>query len=147
MEYLLVFIILMLATLLYVTNMQAAKKSVTFDPVVRVEHIPPTPPVHPAPYKVYKPPGPQQMGVVKGENGEILPLYGEQSYAHRDRYHYYTVTPGNQAYSLPVHVDERDCTDDIGCQELYGNDAEKLQITGMDGEFTPVIYRNKFYGY
>mgnify|MGYP001480634701 CR=1 FL=1 len=100
-----------------------------------------TPEFRPPPEKVYKPSMFQQMGLLTKDDGTILPLYGKESTAHRDRYNYYTTTTGNQVYSLPISHDNRDCTEDIGCGEFYGN--ENVSVTGMDGTFSTQIYRNK----
>ena len=100
-----------------------------------------TPEFRPPPEKVYKPPVFQQMGLLTKEDGTILPLYGKESSFHRDRYNYYTTTPGNQVYSLPIMHKDKDCTEDIGCGEFYGN--EQVSVTGMGDEFTTKIYRNK----
>ena len=91
------------------------------------------------PIKEYKPAHVQQMGVLLGENNETLPLYGKEVRGRRDRYHYYTVTPGDQMYSLPVSMGERDCMDDIGCQEIYGN--ETVNILGQSGDYSAKLYR------
>jgi len=91
------------------------------------------------PIKEYKPAHVQQMGVLLGENNETLPLYGKEVRGRRDRYHYYTVTPGDQMYSLPVSMGERDCMDDIGCQEIYGN--ETVNVMGQSGDFSAKLYR------
>lgn len=92
----------------------------------------------PPPYKTYKPPQYQQMGLLIKES-DVLPLYGRQTRAYRDNYNYYTTTPGEQAYSLPIYYKDRDCTEDIGCQELYG--GEDVTITGREGAYTTTIYR------
>ena len=91
-----------------------------------------------APIKKYKPGYTQQVGVLVGDD-ETLPIYSREVRGRRDRYHYYTVTPGNQQYSLPLTIGDRDCMDDIGCQELYGNEA--VNVLGEDGEFSAKIYR------
>ena len=91
------------------------------------------------PIKEYKPSYVQQMGVLIGENNETLPLYGKEVRGRRDSYHYYTVTPGEQMYSLPVTMGERDCMDDIGCQEIYGN--ETVNVLGQTGNYTAKLYR------
>jgi hypothetical protein len=91
------------------------------------------------PIKRYKPGYMQQMGLVVGPNEETLPLYGKEVRGRRDRYHYYTTTPGEQVYPVPVSVDGRECTDDIGCQELYGN--ETVSVLGKTGSFTAKMYR------
>lgn len=94
------------------------------------------------PYKEYKPPRFQQMGVLTKDDGTILPLYGKQTHAHRDRYNYYTTTPGNQAFALPLSFQQRDCTEDLGCQEFFGK--ENVDVTGM-GNFTVNKYNTKIF--
>ena len=91
------------------------------------------------PIKQYKPGYMQQMGILTSENGETLPLYGKEVRGRRDRYHYYTTTGGENLYPIPVSHDGRDCIDDIGCQELYGN--ESVTVTGKDGSFDVKMYR------
>lgn len=91
------------------------------------------------PIKKYKPGYMQQMGLLIGPNEETLPLYGKEVRGRRDRYHYYTNTPGEQVYPIPVSVDGRECMEDIGCQELYGN--ETVSVLGKTGSFTVKMYR------
>ena len=91
------------------------------------------------PIKEYKPGYVQQMGVLVGTDEETLPLYGKEVRGRRDQYHYYTTTPGDQVYSLPVTIDNRDCMDDIGCRELYGN--ETVSVLGQTGSFQAKLYR------
>ena len=90
------------------------------------------------PIKQYKPGHMQQMGVLVGE-GETLPLYGKEVRGRRDRYHYYTTTGGENLYPLPVSHNARDCMEDIGCEELYGN--ETVSVTGKTGSFGVNMYR------
>tara|TARA_B110001450_G_scaffold244533_1_gene256771 strand:+ start:1007 stop:1480 length:474 start_codon:yes stop_codon:yes gene_type:complete len=91
------------------------------------------------PIKQYKPGRMQQMGVLVSEGGETLPLYGKEVRGRRDRYHYYTTTGGENLYPIPVTYDGRDCVDDIGCQELYGN--ESVAVTGKTDSFDVKMYR------
>ena len=91
------------------------------------------------PIKEYKPGHIQQMGVLVGENEETLPIYGKEVRGRRDRYNYYTTTPGDQVYSLPITIDNRDGMDDIGCQEIYGN--ESVSVLGQTGSFQAKLYR------
>ena len=55
-----------------------------------------------APIKKYKPGHTQHMGLLIGTNNETLPLYGREVRGHRDRYHYYTTTSGENLYPLTV---------------------------------------------
>ena len=91
------------------------------------------------PIKQYKPGHMQQMGILVGGEGETLPLYGKEVRGRRDRYHYYTTTGGENLYPIPVSHDGRDCVDDIGCQELYGN--ETVTVTGKTDSFNVKMYR------
>jgi len=91
------------------------------------------------PIKQYKPRRVQQMGILLGPDDETLPIYGKEVRGRRDRYHYYTTTPGDQIYSLPITHDNRDCMDDIGCQEFYGN--ETVSVLGQTGSFQTKLYR------
>jgi hypothetical protein len=115
--------------------------------VVYVNEKPSAPEIRPPPYKNYKPKEYQQVGILLGTN-ETLPLYGKPSYAYNSRWNYYTTTPGQQIYPLPVSYEGRDCTEDIGCNEMYDN--QSVEITGRSEPFTTKIYRtvnNGFTGY
>ena len=90
------------------------------------------------PIKQYKPGYMQQMGILTS-NGETLPLYGKEVRGRRDRYHYYTTTGGENLYPLPVAYNGRDCMEDIGCEELYGN--ESVSVTGKTGSYAVKLYR------
>src|SRR5210317_46972 len=91
------------------------------------------------PIKEYKPGHIQQMGVLVGENEETLPIYGKEVRGRRDQYHYYTSTPGDQIYSIPVTVGDRDCMEDLGCRELYGN--ESVNVLGKAAPYQAKLYR------
>lgn len=91
------------------------------------------------PIKKYKPGYFQQIGILTNETGETLPLYGREVRNRRDRYHYHTTTQGDQVYPIPVSIDGRECTEDIGCPELYG--GETVTVFGKDTPFTVKTYR------
>ena len=119
-------------------------------PIVVYNNVPQPPPqpIHTRapefrgpPIKQYKPSKFQQMGLLTSENGDTLPLYGRESRTHRDRYHYYTTTPGQQIYPIPISVEGRDCSEDIGCPEFYGK--ETASVLGKDGNYTANIYRTE----
>lgn len=105
---------------------------------VNKEPIVSLPEARPPPYKDYRPMEYQQIGILLGTN-ETLPLYGKPSYAYNSRWNYYTTTPGQQIYPLPVSYEGRDCTEDIGCNEMYDN--QPVNITGRSEPFTTKIYR------
>ena len=135
-----VFVILVSIILYQLSNPVVVKKQVPVGVPVEVPvQIPVEREYRKPPVKEYKPGYVQQMGVLVGPDDETLPLFGKEVRGRRDRYHYYTVTPGEQMYSLPVKHDTRDCMDDIGCQELYGN--ETVSVLGQTGSFQTKLYR------
>ena len=81
----------------------------------------------------------QSMGIVKTNDGKLLPLYGRRSLSSRDRYNYYTRTDTYNPIPMPVTIKGRDCQDQVGCPELYDGDHVKLSATDQTGEVT--IYR------
>jgi len=91
------------------------------------------------PIREYKPNTYKQVGLLVGEDSDIYPIYGRPSYAYNNRWNYYTTTKGHQVYPLPISNGDRNCTEDIGCDELYGN--ENISILGKTGNFKPTIYR------
>jgi hypothetical protein len=133
-------LVLLFVVLYQLYNPTVVKEQVAIEVPVEVPvQIPVEKEFRKPPIKEYKPGYVQQMGVLVGPDEETLPLFGKEVRGRRDRYHYYTVTPGEQIYSLPVTHDNRDCMDDIGCQELYGN--ESVSVLGQGGAFQAKLYR------
>ena len=95
------------------------------------------------PIKKYKPDHIQQVGVLTSPNQETLPLYGKETRRHRDRYHYYTTTGGENLYPIPVSYKNNSCMDDNGCNELINN--ESVTVLGKTGNFTVNLYKNENY--
>lgn len=85
----------------------------------------------------------QVMGVLKGEDGEMKPLYGRRTGSSRDRYNYYTRTDTYNPVPLPLHYKRRDCQDDTGCEELMDGDELKIGPTGEKVKAT--MYRVNSY--
>ena len=90
-----------------------------------------------------------QLGILTRENGEsmILPLMGRRCSSGRDKYQYYTMTntAGNINTKLPVSVKGRSCSSDMGCDEIYNNDA--VYVEGYNDTFRATIYENALYSY
>jgi hypothetical protein len=78
----------------------------------------------------------QQMGVISGEDGKILPLYGRRTGARSDRFNYYTRTDTYNPVALPIAHKKRDCQDGVGCDELMNGDEVKLGATGQHAKVT-----------
>jgi hypothetical protein len=68
----------------------------------------------------------QQLGMLVSKDiaevtPVLLPLFGRKLYS-RDRWEYYTASPEYHMWKLPVMVKNRDCQDDVGCDEIYNGD-------------------------
>ena len=81
----------------------------------------------------------QSLGVIKTGDGQVLPLYGRRTASRSDRFQYYTRTDTYNPVQLPVRYKNRDCQDDIGCEELFDGEKVKMAATGEEGVAT--LYR------
>lgn len=81
----------------------------------------------------------QSMGVIKMEDGAILPLYGRRTAARSDRFQYYTRTDTYNPVQLPLNYKRRDCQDDVGCEELFDGEGVRVAATNQKGTVT--VYR------
>ena len=81
----------------------------------------------------------QSMGIVKTTDGTLLPLYGRRCISSRERYNYYSRTDSYNPLPIPVHMQGRDCQDQVGCPELFNGDQVRLATLDQMGEVT--IYR------
>lgn len=81
----------------------------------------------------------QQMGLLKQQDGKLLPLYGRRVASRADRFNYYTRTDTYNPVQLPLQFQRKDCQDPVGCQELFDGDKVKIRPTGE--EATATLYR------
>ena len=81
----------------------------------------------------------QQMGLLKGNDGKLLPLYGRRVASRSDRFNYYTRTDTYNPIQLPINYKKKDCQDPVGCQELFDGDSVTLSPTGETA--TATLYR------
>lgn len=89
-----------------------------------------------------EPPEYQQVGILKGGGEDnIKPLYGRQTYRGSKQWNYFTSLDSHLATKVPIYVEEKDCTDDRGCTEIYKNDSVKF---GEGGEsYSAAIYNTE----
>ena len=78
----------------------------------------------------------QQMGVITGADGKVLPLYGRRTAPRSDRFNYYTRTDTYNPVALPVSFKKKDCQDGLGCTEVMNGDEIKLAATGDHAKVT-----------
>jgi len=85
----------------------------------------------------------QQVGVLYNTNPEgdskVLPLFGRPTYAGSQKWNYYTNTDGYNPIKLSLQLGNRDCLDQVGCNEI--NDADTISIPELNGTFKVRIYQ------
>jgi hypothetical protein len=81
------------------------------------------------------------QGQGHGIQGTILPLMGRPLFKRRDKWNFYTLNDKNNMIKLPVKVNGRSGTDEIGCDNVYTGDLvfvegyqEKFKFTAYDNE-------------
>ena len=82
----------------------------------------------------------EKPGMIPGNNNEtnILPLFGRPTYPGSNRWNYYTSSDKFQSVKLPINIDGRKCTDDMGCNEL--RDGDMISIPSYNGRFRVELY-------
>lgn len=71
------------------------------------------------------------------ERGLILPLFGRR--INSDRWQYYTTTDNDRLIRLDVTYNKQSCTDIIGCNEIYNNEA--VYVPQYEAEFKASLYQ------
>lgn len=75
----------------------------------------------------------QQMGYIKTDGEKLLPLYGRQTAYRSDRFNYYTRTDTYNPIQVPVTYKKKNCSEDIGCEELFGGEEVHVKGLGQSG--------------
>lgn len=86
----------------------------------------------------------QQVGHLSSINDQynrkiILPLLGRK--INRDRWEYYTSTENNSRIRIDISYRNRDCSDDVGCDEIQNKDI--ITVPSYDCDFQVHMYRLK----
>lgn len=73
-----------------------------------------------------------------GSNNDsyVIPLFGKPVYKGSTKWLYYT---NYNNIKIPIRVNNVDCTDDSGCNEM--NDNESIDIDELNGSFNVKIYK------
>lgn len=90
----------------------------------------------------------QQIGTLTNKDDEqpvILPLFGRPLAGRNDRWEYYTTTDSQHPLRIPVEFEEKDCTEEIGCREIYNKDI--VFIPSYQKSFSVTLYKYKEFTY
>lgn len=77
----------------------------------------------------------QTIGLLKYPGGELKPLLGRRTAGSNDRWNYYTRTDTYNPVPVPLKQKNRDCMDDVGCNEVFDGDRLK-SLNGEDVQVT-----------
>ena len=84
----------------------------------------------------------QQVGALVNNDAtdsKILPLYGKPTYPGSNNWLYYTSTDQYQSVKIPVLNNNKDCTDEHGCREIYNDD--QIDVPAYNKKFKANIYK------
>ena len=86
----------------------------------------------------------RQVGIltpVKGKSKDnILPLMGRPLFTNRDKWQYYSTSNQHNNVKLPIVKNGRSCTNEYGCDRLYGGD--NVYIEGANEMYKVTMYDN-----
>ena len=85
----------------------------------------------------------ESVGFLKDNTGELQKLVGRETYRGSNLWNYFTLNSDFNQIPIPVHLDDKDCTDERGCSELYDN--QNVTIDGIAQ--TATIYNKQPYRY
>lgn len=87
----------------------------------------------------------RMVGYLTNETGLLLPLYARPSPTHRHRYNYHTENGNHHlpGLRLPVFHNKRDCTENLGCDELY--DGTLVNVPGVETPMEVKLYSKDFW--
>ena len=72
-------------------------------------------------------------------DANVLPLFGKPVYRGASRYNYYTATDKYNQVKVPITLNNTDCTDDRGCDEISNDDV--VPVPGYNANFKAQIYK------
>jgi hypothetical protein len=90
----------------------------------------------------------QQVGILTKSNGSdlILPLFGRKIMTGRDKWQYYAISnTGNLNTKLPISVNGRSCTGEMGCDSMSNGDT--VFVEGYKDIFKATLYENSLFNY
>ena len=90
----------------------------------------------------------QQVGILTKSGGSdlILPLFGRKIMTGRDKWQYYAISnTGSLNTKLPVSVNGKSCTGEMGCDSISNGDT--IYVEGYQDIFKVTLYENTLFNY
>lgn len=80
----------------------------------------------------------RHIGILSGNKGKVLPLYGRRTYKGSSKWNYFTRANDHLSLRIPVSRDGYNCEEHIGCKELYNDDT--LHVPEYNDNFKIKLY-------
>lgn len=91
-----------------------------------------------------EPPAYQQLGMLLSDRSDgldepiMLPLFGRPIYVGSSKFEYYAASDKQHMMRIPISVENRSCSKDTGCNELY--DGDSVYVPTYKRNFTVTLY-------
>ena len=79
---------------------------------------------------------------VGGNKPVMLPLLGRPLHRSGDKWQYYTFNENNSFIKLPINVNGKCCSSDLGCKEIFNGDT--VYVQGYNDIFKVTVYENNY---
>jgi hypothetical protein len=145
----LIAILLVLAVVVFFALNRGSSSVVVMDSPIKFDSVrkhpfdvfsdPYSPPERENPYLFGRDYNYQQVGILTGGTGGMLPLFGRPSINSSNKWEYYTM---NSGLKLPVSLGGKPCNSDTGCPELLSGNGDSVDVLGL-GTLTSFIYDTK----
>jgi len=85
----------------------------------------------------------ESVGYLKDDTGDLQKLVGRETYRGSNLWNYFILSNDYNQIPIPLHLNNKDCTDERGCSEIYDN--QTINIDGSNK--TATIYNKEAYRY
>jgi hypothetical protein len=86
----------------------------------------------------------RQVGILtKGDT--ILPLMGRPLFSNRDKWNFYTMNDKSNMIKLPMKFNNKSCSSEQGCDNIYNGD--QVFVEGYGANFKATVYDNNVMRY
>ena len=79
----------------------------------------------------------QSVGILKGSDDKVLPLMGRKTYPGSNHWNYFTMSDSHLKTEIPIKINNTNCTDSYGCDEIQSSTTISLMGDTYNVELYP----------
>jgi hypothetical protein len=79
----------------------------------------------------------QSVGILKGSGDKVLPLMGRKTYPGSNHWNYFTMSDSHLKTEIPIKINNTNCTDNYGCDEIQSSTTISLMGDTYNVELYP----------